>query len=59
MKCEVCGQGPAQGTSIHRTTPKGELPHWRCEFHLPAEHRPTGEVAELVAIIENDNRQKH
>ena len=59
MKCEVCNQGPAQGTSIYRTTPKGELPHWRCEFHLPAESKPTAEVAEIVAMVERADKLQH
>ncbi len=57
-ECEVCGQGPQHGTSVYRTTPKGQAPRWHCEMHLTEAQRPAKDVAELVAIIEADNRPK-
>ena len=56
MKCETCGKGPMQGVTIHRTTPKGEDPHWRCESHMPQGATVAPEVAELVAIIEGSQK---
>lgn len=57
MKCEICGQGPMHGTSIYRTAPKGQAPHWRCQFHMTTEQRDSvpNDVAVLAAIIEREN----
>lgn len=57
MKCEICGQGPENGTTIHRTGKKGPNvnPHWRCEFHVPSSKPIDSEIQTLVAIIEKDN----
>lgn len=57
MKCEICGCGPADGTSIYRSTPKGEAPHWRCEHHLAAP--APADVVELVAEIEAANAKNN
>jgi hypothetical protein len=58
MKCEVCGRGPADGTTIYRTTPKGQAPHWRCERHLdPSRHpAPDKGTMEIARMFENDSR---
>lgn len=56
MECEICGKGPMEGVSIHRTGKKGpgQDPHWRCESDMPKAKVVDQEVAELVAIIENN-----
>jgi hypothetical protein len=54
MNCEVCNQGPMHGTTVYRTGPKGQAPHWRCQFHLTTEQREAipEEAAILCAVIE-------
>lgn len=62
MKCEICGKGPEDGTTIHRTGKKGpgEDPHWRCEADLPWNRLPDQVVSEVVAVIEQDqNKNVH
>ena len=51
LKCEVCGQGPAQGVTLFRVGPKGQpTTHWRCEPDLAT--APDPELAQTVATIE-------
>jgi hypothetical protein len=57
--CEVCGQGPAHGVTVYRTAPKGQAPHWRCQFHMADEQRPDKELASLIALIESDGAEVH
>ncbi len=56
MKCEVCGQGPANGVSLFRLNAKGEIGRWGCEFHLPPDTQPEDDVREIVAIIEHEQK---
>lgn len=35
MTCEICGQGPRNGVTIHRINRKGIPGVWRCDAHLP------------------------
>ena len=51
MKCEWCGKGPADGTSIFRVNEKGVDGIWRCEADL--DRKPPDDVYELVSIIES------
>ena len=52
VKCEICGFGPADGVTVHRTNEYGVEGIWRCEQHLDG---PVDEdVAELVAVLESD-----
>jgi hypothetical protein len=62
MKCEICGKGPQDGTTIWRTGDKGpgQEPHWRCDADLPPEKRISTEAAIVVAVIEVQNTEtKH
>lgn len=58
MKCETCGQGPANGVSLFRLNAKGQTGRWGCEFHLPPDKQPVDDLRELVAIIESAQREK-
>ena len=51
MKCEWCGKGPADGTSVFRINEKGIPGIWRCEADL--DRKPDEDVYELVSIIES------
>lgn len=33
MKCEICGKGPQDGTTIYRANEKGVKGIWRCARH--------------------------
>ena len=56
MKCEICGQGPADGISVYRTGEKGEGvdPHWRCKPHLPPHNEVDEGVIELTEHLEEE-----
>lgn len=58
-KCEVCGQGPMNGTTIFRTGPTGEglNPHWRCEFHDGRKAAPA-DVLEITDVIESAEKTR-
>lgn len=57
MSCEVCNQGPMQGVTIYRTTPKGQAPQWRCEIHRPDDkQRDDDFVREICAVIETNGK---
>ncbi len=56
MKCENCGKGPAEGTTIFRTTPKGLPPKWRCEKCIDPNKHPAPDkgTMDIVRMFENN-----
>ena len=57
MKCEWCGLGPQDGTTVFRVNEKGVPGIWRCEKDL--DHKPPDDVVEVVAILESNNAPTH
>jgi hypothetical protein len=55
VRCETCGLGPINNMTVYRTTPKGELPHWRCKEHMPAPINDP-ELEEVVSSIEHASK---
>lgn len=51
MKCEVCGLGPEEGTTVYRQNPLGEVGRWRCREHSQAVY--DAELARLVDVLEH------
>lgn len=36
ITCEICGRGPADGTTVYRANEKGVPGIWRCADHVNA-----------------------
>lgn len=53
MKCEICGKGISDGTSLYRQNEKGQPGVWRCRVHVTAPVDPI--VEEVVEAIEDAN----
>jgi hypothetical protein len=34
ISCEICGRGPANGTTVYRANEKGVPGIWRCAAHV-------------------------
>lgn len=52
FRCEICGEGIADGISLYRQNKPGELPaRWRCALHNEKPVDPT--VQKIVDVIED------
>lgn len=51
MECMVCGKGPADGVTVFRQNPKGEIGIWACAKHSVADIDP--EVQHIVNVLED------
>lgn len=53
-KCEVCGQGIADGIALYRNGPKGQIVPWRCIVHVDPQYKPDADVLDITQAIESE-----